>query len=434
MKNISARRDRIDRLLTRVAIGLSLVASHSFAPVRASESLDERRQRVAAMDPAQKEELRRKAEIFEQLEPEERERLREFEVALSSAPDEAELRATMETYTAWLAGLQPSQRAELKNLPPAERLARVKEYDRQRRALAARVLGTEDLAAFDQWLAEWVRIKDVREALERNAGLYDPTGALSRFAEDDADRPYALIFHTLMGNGPEFGIPRLMFSQRSMEFHGFPRGDNPGGGPPHDGGSEMLDKLEESLSPAVETELRAAREERRAFELLQAWTWQAVTTKLGPRIREDMEKNAPSPEEIRKFLATLPEHYRDSLSNLPPERLQEQLKWMMRFDGGERWRGPRGPGGPGGGPRGSGGPGGFGRGDRGPPPFGEGGPGMGPSRGFGGPGDGRGGFRGPGGGPPREGYRTNDDDDDGEPPTTSTDPATEQDAIERRDD
>jgi hypothetical protein len=102
----------------------ALLAAANWA--RAEEMLADRRARIEALDPAQKQELLNHEEKFLKLEPSEQERLRRLSQELEQDPQGPELRRVMQRYYDWLKALPPYQRAELQELPPEERIKRVR--------------------------------------------------------------------------------------------------------------------------------------------------------------------------------------------------------------------------------------------------------------------------------------------------------------------
>lgn len=107
-------------------------------PARAADSLDQRRARVAALSPAEKEQLLETHRRFTRLDPAEQERLRRVCRELDQDENAAELRQVMRRYYEWLKTLPPYVQAELDDLPPEKRVARIKQMlsdERQRKGL-----------------------------------------------------------------------------------------------------------------------------------------------------------------------------------------------------------------------------------------------------------------------------------------------------------
>jgi hypothetical protein len=88
--------------------------------------LAERRARIEKLSPAQKLELLDHQEKFLKLPPEEQERLRRLSRDLEKDPQSQELRLVMQRYYDWLKTLPAYQRAQLRELPPEQRVERVR--------------------------------------------------------------------------------------------------------------------------------------------------------------------------------------------------------------------------------------------------------------------------------------------------------------------
>jgi len=110
-----------------VALAWSLAAWVMAVPgwARADDSLADRRARIEALSPAQKQELLEHEEKFLKLEPSEQERLRRLNRDLEKDPQGPELRRVMQRYYDWLKTLPPYQRAQLQELSPEERVKRI---------------------------------------------------------------------------------------------------------------------------------------------------------------------------------------------------------------------------------------------------------------------------------------------------------------------
>ncbi len=105
-----------------VALAWTLAAGVS---AHAEESLADRRERIEKLSPASKQELLDHQEKFLKLDTAERERLRRLSRELEEDPRGAELRLVMQRYYDWLKTLPPYQRAQLRELPPEQRVKRI---------------------------------------------------------------------------------------------------------------------------------------------------------------------------------------------------------------------------------------------------------------------------------------------------------------------
>jgi hypothetical protein len=147
-----------------VRLGLLAAALAGAAPAAGQESawLDnhQRRERLEKMTAAEKEQLLRQKERFEQLSPEERQQLRDTCQTLAKAPDGRRLFGVLERYCQWLKTLTPVERAEVLALPPEARVAKIRtlmqEQEEQRlRSLAN--LSYQEAKAVREWFGEVVK-------------------------------------------------------------------------------------------------------------------------------------------------------------------------------------------------------------------------------------------------------------------------------------
>jgi hypothetical protein len=328
------------------AAAAALVAlACSFA--RAEESSAERAQRLAAMTAEQKDELLRKKQRFDDMEPPDREKLRELHVAIESSPQAPQLQETLTRYHAWLNTLSSLQRSELLSLSDDERIGKIKELLRQqelqRFQTFAGNLPERDRDIIYRWVAEFIRRH--QEELEERL----PPDARDRYraVRDEASRTRMLAFH-LQWRWHEGSQPLPT--------------------------SEDIGQLVPSLSAEAQAHIKqvqtAEEQHQRVKELARA----AIMSHLVPRASE---------EELRKFYDQLPVEQRARLEGLEGEEFKRELRKMYnsaRFrERGGPWAGwgggPRGPrsgdGRSGDGRRGTGserGPPSAGRSSKGPPP------------------------------------------------------------------
>lgn len=119
---------RATRAMCLLAI-LSLLASA--ATLQADETLKERRARIEQMDPARKAELLRAEEKFQSLTKAERERLKQLHNQIEAHAKSDELLEVMHDYCEWVATLSPIERAELRELAPADRIEKIRELRKE---------------------------------------------------------------------------------------------------------------------------------------------------------------------------------------------------------------------------------------------------------------------------------------------------------------
>lgn len=312
---------------------------------RADESLDERRQRVEQLSPDDLEELQRKREAFANLSPDRQRNLRTFHQDLEADPRAAELRETLQRYSAWLRTLPAGRRAELLGLPADERMSQIKQLlEQQRREQEQRVarsggkvLSPDDGKVFIAWAEQWVG-----EHEEELLNMVPPGFFRDRLkqTEDPARRRMSLLF---------------VLTRYRAE----------GSAPPQIPTDEDFEKLAEKLSEGPRAELKALPGRKERLDLVSEWGRGIFMNQFQPL--------APSREELEKFFREeVNPNDRAWLEGLPPERFARELRRLFQAHSMRRnWEAGRGPGGgfPGG-PGLPGGPGGPG-GPAGGPPFGK---------------------------------------------------------------
>lgn len=280
--------------------------------------------RLQKLPPEQKEELLRKKERFDSLSDEEKRKLRELHDSITKSQDAPELEKVMTRFCDWLKTLSSGQRAELLDLPPAKRIARIKEIMGQQEAARFKEytgnLPENDRDRIYKFLEEFVAEHEdrIKERMPR-----DMRDRLRHLDEEARKR---MLVGALQNRRNDSDMP-------------FPA-------------REDFEKLLQSLSPETQKQLEQARtpeeKQERTRELVRAAIW----SRMFPPVSE---------EELRKFYTGLPVEARERLEPLDPEQMNRELRRMYYADK-FRERGPWGEGGPRGGPPRGGPPG---RGDRG---------------------------------------------------------------------
>lgn len=138
-----------------------LILSFLLAPpvVWGEETLNDRKERIAKMSPAEKEELRRKKERFDKFDEDKREKLREIQRSIASDPQSRQLTAVMQRYRKWLSTLTVVERDELRNLQGQARVQRIKELmERQwRDRIRGVAFSREERGRVYRWLAAYFK-------------------------------------------------------------------------------------------------------------------------------------------------------------------------------------------------------------------------------------------------------------------------------------
>jgi hypothetical protein len=350
--------------IAAVAIGGAVWVTKLLAGNTADESLSGRRERIAAMSAAEKEQLKIKQERFAKLDENEKAKLRKLHDAVEVHPRKAELTQVMMRYRQWLRELTPEDRATLLTTEVAKRLAvaqGLQEKLHQRYlAEAGKEMSETDARAVKDWM-------DALAAARIPAAL-----------EAASDRQKGGLERAIKENQKHF--------VRGIVWDLIWRGKLP----------PVTEEDQLRLAAAVSPERRqtfqeTAKTKEQKDQVVNAWIMGATLFRRG------FGGPGPSPEDLQEVLSKLPPDERKRVSTLPPEQMRDILhrKWFeSRFNlrggrggPGERGLGERGPGERGPGERG---PGERGPGERGPP--GDRGPGdrdgpPGPP--FGSPGRGR---------------------------------------------
>jgi hypothetical protein len=284
----------------------------------------ERAARLTKLTPAEKEDLLRKKERFEKLEPAERDRLRHLHESLSAVPDADQLHGVLERYSNWLKGLNSAQRSEILDMPPDERIARIKELVRIQEGIRFRDFVDYSLPAADQeliykWLEKFVA-ENEKEILDSIRDDRDRRWV--REIKDDQARRR----HLIMRLPHRWGNSRMPFPSKEEI-------------------QEMIAKLSEMTRVAIDKAQDANERQARANQLVGA----AIGSIVIPHVNE---------AELLSFYAALPADKRAPLENLDSEELRMSLRKLWRAEKlREQWGGRGGSRPPGGdGPRGRGGP------------------------------------------------------------------------------
>jgi len=123
---------------------------------RTDDSADERRRQIESMSSEEKEQLRRRKEWFDKLDASEQDRLRRLHEQIQQHPDAARLRRVMHGYCQWLRELPSYRRAELLELEPGERIARIKQLKEAEARIHANRPQRKDMEALFRWMRQYV--------------------------------------------------------------------------------------------------------------------------------------------------------------------------------------------------------------------------------------------------------------------------------------
>lgn len=270
----------------------------------ADETLDERRQRLAAMTLEEKDQLARLHQRFTALSEEQQEQMRRLHAELRTDPQADELRLVMRRYRQWLETLPLENRVGLSQLPQQERLNEVVRLRTQEIEARAQRIADEDIQAIVDWLqARYLaRLpKDRQEEMRKRMAEMSLTDRVMTMSRD---------------------WRRLFLSERSDPFD-----------------LEGFAELEPMLSPSARETLSAAPDLNAKRRVLYGWfghLWRDIYVDFQEQARRIDEK------ELAAYFEQLPPARRDELLDLPPGDLQQELRrdflrvrMMRRRNGGD---------------------------------------------------------------------------------------------------
>lgn len=247
-----------------------------------AESLDQRQERIGQLSPDEKQHLLAKAERFRQLPAPEQERLRGLQARLEADPEADALRETLDRYHQWLLTIDVAQRAELSQLEPSQRIARIRQIMAERRgppAFAQRPLSAQDREVVRQWI-------------ERQALGSLPADRREEYDRQGEDERRKWLVRYFMQRATPFDPSRRTAPLWSD-----------------------LTALRDQLSETARDELQRADGQQK-IGLITSWAIQAIGA-------------APSDDQLRQFfLRDLPPHEKQRLLAMPAEELQRELRRM----------------------------------------------------------------------------------------------------------
>lgn len=279
---------------------LGLVAALACARgVAVDESPENRRQRLETMSAAEKEDLLRKKERFENFPPVEQQRLRQLHDQVSTDPEAERLKQVLTRYCEWLKSLSSSQRTELQGLSAEKRIAKIRELKKQQEAgifnrLVKAQLPREDLETIYAWREDYLARNEqiLMDKLPRDAQRW------IREEKDPAKRRRRLA----MSMGRHVGGYSVAALTQEEEFKG------------------LVGNLKSAEALKA---LDAAREPEQKRELVQEWLRAAVMAQMNPPV---------SNEELQRFYAEeLDSAKREELEMLPREEMQRELRRLYNW-------------------------------------------------------------------------------------------------------
>ncbi len=302
----------------RLLLSIVLLFSIALSAAR-SDELDSRREKIEQMTAIEKDQLRGKQQRFDNLSPAAKEKYRTLHHTLATHKNSEHLKAVMNSYYKWLGSLDTVERSELQNLPPQERIARIKqlmgkqerERFRELSSVASSKCRSEDIATIKDWIKVFVK-KNQKSLLAIEAEL--PKSTKQRFAKLNHLTPerkaFALWFWTLRSRHEKRILPQ----------------------------KEELLELSSHLHPETQEMLEKLQEDQR-IAVMNNWFMAAVFSSS-----RDFVFKMPA-EELQKFHQSLPADIQRKLASLPPEEFEKKLRmeYMKRNFIGRGHRGRRPP-------------------------------------------------------------------------------------------
>ncbi|MEX2114836.1 MAG: hypothetical protein WD845_16705 [Pirellulales bacterium] len=286
---------------------LATACSMILGVARADDDLDARRKEIAALSPADQQELLRKHERFLALPAAEQDRLRNLQAAIDADPESERLRQVLAGYHEWLKTLSTGQRSELAAKSPAERVKEIQRILRHQEVMRRNDLLTHrDKREVIRWIEEllWQQREQLIAGMDKRRREW-----FEQRNEEDQRR--ALIGEAIERTRRSRGQSRVDISEEDVQ------------------------RLAKRLSQRPQEELAKQPDLADRRNVVGGWifsTWiERMDYGRGPR------RPAPLPEaDVAQFFENeLPAPKREELMSLPQSEAREQLR-RMYFDRDER--------------------------------------------------------------------------------------------------
>jgi hypothetical protein len=268
-----------------------------------------RRAQLSTLSPDESTRLLHNRERLALLPAAEQAKLRKLADEVDRDPQRDRLRHVMNRYYQWLKKLGPVQRAELLELSPEARLAKIKQLrSEQQQRLAAESAGGEPLSVADlEHILKWIE----NQAWKNRAALLTEVkpDRRAQFDQLDASKQRRAIM-ALVAQRWRNGKPGSLGEVTARDLH----------------------NLVEKLSPAAQNRFKQATSSVEQRQLLRHWG------QLAARHRVETAVNSRKPpdyteEELNHFFEhDLSAEQRERLLALPPDRLQRELRQLYYDD------------------------------------------------------------------------------------------------------
>jgi hypothetical protein len=258
----------------------------------------ERRQRIEKMSPTRKAELAEAIQRLEALDPAERQRLRQLNQHIEQDPDPAGLRLAMGRYYEWLRKLPLYRRAEVLELPPAERIATIKKMLQEEEGRSLRRPRPQDAEGLLAWMKDYA----ARHEAEVLATL--PKERREEELHSSPDHRSRLVMSILWTKWPSGKRDRTLAPSESDL-------------------ADALSRLSSESRQRLESKPAGAQ-----WRLIASWARYLV------HYQDDVRHGASSPSEVSEaelvhfFEYELNPEQREYLLGLPGEEMQRQLRRM----------------------------------------------------------------------------------------------------------
>jgi hypothetical protein len=280
------------------------------------DDLRQRQQRIEELSAKEKQDLQRREQRFRSLSEAEQQRLREFNLSIENAPDSELLQAVMVRYHDWLNGLRPGQRADLLDLPPDQRVARIRE-----------ILDTEAAQRFNRFAAAQLEVEDRRT-------IHDWLWNLARNHEEEVLPRLPEDYRSRIESPAADAKRRTFQIWVGLRFIPPQNWDFP---------AEVIAELHEELSPKAAEALDRERDPRKRVQLVGNWARAAILSMRG------WQPSVPQEQLLEFFNTHVSSEDRARLESLPAEQLRTELEQRYHYyhrsrqrragdDGGRRGR------------------------------------------------------------------------------------------------
>jgi hypothetical protein len=269
---------------------------------QADASQQAHREAIAALSAPQLEELSRKHQRFDKLDPAQQEKLRVMQAELASDPRTQPLLKTMRGYHRWLLETRsPGERQALRRMSSAQRFVSVQADQQHQQRREGSRLSFEDFRILLDWLRDYVRKND-EQILQRMSE--QRRESLEKLEPDQRRRHFL----------------------QAMIFFGVGGGNSPGGRPsPFALGAEDYTDLESKLSESARGALEQASSPEMKSRVIQGWFRHVIGRHRRGGSDDDRGWDI-SQVQLEQFFRGLSQRDQDRLLSLSPESFRSELK------------------------------------------------------------------------------------------------------------